>query len=91
MEEEKKQAGRPLGRRHQDEVRTKIQATQIINRLYSAFQGEIELSSTQVNIAKALLDKSLPDLKAIEHTGDADNPLRFEQVERLIVDPYDKK
>lgn len=91
MEEEKKQAGRPLGRRHQDEVRTKIQATQIINRLYSAFQGEIELSSTQVNIAKALLDKSLPDLKAIEHTGDAENPLRFEQVERLIVDPYEKK
>ena len=88
---DKKQAGRPLGKRHQDEVRTKIQATQIINRLYNAFQGEIELTAVQVNIAKALLDKSLPDLKAIEHTGDAENPLRFEQVERLIVDPYDKK
>lgn len=89
--EEKKQAGRPLGRRHQDEVRTKIQASQIINRLYSAFQGEIELSSTQVNIAKALLDKALPDLKAIEHSGDGENPLFVEKVERLIVDPYEKK
>lgn len=68
MTEEKKQAGRPIGRRHQDDVRGKIQATQIINRLYSAFQGEVELTAIQVNIAKTLLDKVLPDLKAIEQT-----------------------
>jgi hypothetical protein len=68
MEEEKKQAGRPLGRRHQDDVRAKIQASQIINRLYNAFQGEIELTAIQVNIGKTLLDKVLPDLKAIEQT-----------------------
>jgi len=68
MTEEKKQAGRPIGRRHQEDVRGKIQATQIINRLYSAFQGEVELTAIQVNIAKTLLDKVLPDLKAIEQT-----------------------
>ena len=68
MAEEKRQAGRPIGRRHQDDVRGKIQATQIINRLYSAFQGEVELTAIQVNIAKTLLDKVLPDLKAIEQT-----------------------
>jgi hypothetical protein len=68
MAEEKKQAGRPIGRRHQEDVRGKIQATQIINRLYSAFQGEVELTAIQVNIAKTLLDKVLPDLKAIEQT-----------------------
>jgi hypothetical protein len=68
MAEERKQAGRPIGRRHQDDVRGKIQATQIINRLYSAFQGEVELTAIQVNIAKTLLDKVLPDLKAIEQT-----------------------
>lgn len=67
MTEEKK-AGRPIGRRHQEDVRGKIQATQIINRLYSAFQGEVELTAIQVNIAKTLLDKVLPDLKAIEQT-----------------------
>ena len=49
-------------------MRSKIQATQIINRLYSAFQGEVELTAIQVNIAKTLLDKVLPDLKAIEQT-----------------------
>jgi len=68
MAEEKRQAGRPIGRRHQDDVRGKIQATQIINRLYDAFKGEVELTAIQVNIAKTLLDKVLPDLKAIEQT-----------------------
>ena len=68
MAEEKKQAGRPLGKRHQDDVRAKIQASQIINRLYGAFQGDVELSAIQVNIGKTLLDKVLPDLKAIEQT-----------------------
>lgn len=68
MAEEKRQAGRPIGRRHQEDVRSKIQATQIINRLYDAFTGEVELTAIQVNIAKTLLDKVLPDLKAIEQT-----------------------
>jgi hypothetical protein len=68
MADEKKQAGRPLGKRHQDDVRAKIQASQIINRLYGAFQGDVELTAIQVNIGKTLLDKVLPDLKAIEQT-----------------------
>jgi len=65
-----KTAGRPLGKRHQEDVRAKIQASQIINRLMSAFDGTIELSQTQVNIGKTLLDKALPDLKAMELSGD---------------------
>jgi len=78
-------AGRPLGKRHQEDVRTKIQASQIINRLTSAFNGEIELSAVQVNIGKTLLDKALPDLKSVEHTGDADNPLAITEVTRKII------
>lgn len=35
-----------------------------------------------------LLSKVLPDLKAIEHSGDADSPLGFTLIERVIVDPY---
>jgi hypothetical protein len=85
-----KPAGRPMGKRHQDDVRAKIQASQIINRFYKAFEGEIELTSVQVNIGKVLLDKALPDLKAIEHTGDADNPLNvISKIEHYIVDPKD--
>lgn len=78
-------AGRPLGKRHQDDVRKKIQASQIINRFMSAFNGEVELTQTQVNIGKALLDKALPDLKAIEHTGDGGGPL--ETVTRVELVP----
>lgn len=79
-------AGRPIGKRHQDDIRAKIQSTAIINRLQSAFDGTIELSQVQVNIGKALLDKALPDLKAIEHSGSEDSPLTIQTIERIIVD-----
>lgn len=82
-------AGRTVGKRHQDDIRAKIQATQIINRLMAAFEGNIELTQTQVNIGKALLDKTLPDLKAIEHSGDEESPLFVSVVERVIVKPKD--
>lgn len=65
-------AGRPLGKRHQDEVRAKIKCSAIITRLMAGFNGEVDLTQVQVNIGKALLDKSLPDLKAIEHSGEID-------------------
>ena len=73
--EDKKLAGRPMCRRHQDDVRSKIQASAIINRLMKAYDGDIELTAIQVNIGKTLLDKVLPDLKAIEMSGDADSPM----------------
>lgn len=76
MEEEKKAAGRPMGRRHQDDVRKKIQASLIINRFMEVFDGDLELTAIQVNIGKTLLDKVLPDLKAIELTGDDEAPIK---------------
>lgn len=68
-------AARTLRPRHQDEIRQKIQTTQIINRLHKAIDGEVELTSTQVSCAKILLDKSLPNLQATEISGDPDSPL----------------
>lgn len=62
--------------RHQDEVRAKIQASQIINRLQNHLDGEVELSQTQVRAAEILLRKSIPDLASTELTGDPDKPLR---------------
>ena len=78
-------AGRKLGTRHQDDIRAKIQASQIINRLHDAFVGNIELTSEQVNIGKTLLSKVLPDLKAIEHSGNDEKPL----ITKLVVDIVD--
>ena len=60
---------------HQDDVRAKIQASQLINRLEKQALGELELTRNQIDAIKILLGKVLPDLKAVEVTGDADNPV----------------
>ncbi len=59
-----------LNPRHQQMVRDKIQATQIVNRLEGHVLGDLELSPTQIQAARILLDKSVPNLQAIEHTGE---------------------
>jgi hypothetical protein len=52
-----------LNRRHQDLVREKIKVSMIIDRLEKSVAGEIELSPTQVQSAKILLDKSISNAK----------------------------
>lgn len=51
---------------HDANTRAKIQASQLINRLTKHVHGEIELSPTQIQAARILLDKSLPNLQAID-------------------------
>lgn len=68
-------------------VRDKIQANQLINRLESHALGEVELTPTQIKAIEILLKKTLPDLSAVEHSGDEDNPLNIVgRIERAIVD-----
>ena len=52
-----------------------IQATQLLNRLNSFAIGEIEMTQAQVNAAKIVIGKVIPDLKAIEHRGSEENPV----------------
>lgn len=59
-----------LRRDHDDYTRKRIQTTQIINRLQKFVHGEVEMSSEQVQAAKVLLAKTLPDLKQVEHAGE---------------------
>lgn len=67
-------AGRKAGFRHSEDTRSKIKAQQIINRLQAHVDAdEPLLDASQVNAAKALLNKVLPDLKAIEHSGQGEN------------------
>lgn len=54
-----------------DDVRSKIGASMILNRLKDHIAGKINLSPTQVRAAEILLKKTLPDLASIEHSGDA--------------------
>lgn len=80
-------AGRPMNKLHQDDVRKKIQASQLLNRLTDHAFGEVELSQSQIKAIEILLKKSLPDLSAVTIAGDDDNPLRIESIVRKIVDP----
>jgi len=80
-----------LRKTHQDDVRTKIQATQLIKRLTDHALGtlEKEMSATQVTAALGLLKKSVPDLTATEHTGSGGGPVEH-QIEMVIVDATDR-
>lgn len=60
-------AGRPMGKLHQDDVRRKIQASQLLNVLQDhALTGEGDISVTRLKAIEILLRKSLPDLSAIQ-------------------------
>jgi hypothetical protein len=39
--------------------------------------GEIEMTAAQVNAAKIVIGKEVPDLKAIEVSGDSESPLKL--------------
>jgi len=57
-----------LNPRHQEMVREKIRASQLINRLEDHVFGEADMSNTQVQAALGLLKKCVPDLKASDDT-----------------------
>lgn len=76
--EGKNMSGRKAGFRHNDETRAKIKASQLINRLQSHVDSDKPiLDASQVNAAKALLNKVLPDLKAMEVSGNTEAPLQI--------------
>lgn len=73
-----------LNARHQEMVRDKIQASQLINRLQNHALGELALEQSQIKAIEILLRKSIPDLSAIQHGGDSDNPISVEGFVKLI-------
>lgn len=62
--------------RHQDEVREKIRASQLVNRLEDHAFGETEMTASQVSAALGLLKKCVPDLQATQLSGDPENPFQ---------------
>ena len=76
--------------RHQDEVRTKIQASQLVNVLQNHAldkKGAKELSASRLKAIEILLRKSVPDLSAITLAGDPQNPLQHEHALRPQLTP----
>lgn len=69
--------GRQPGFRMSNEHRVKIQNSNILNALVEHVEGVREMSATQVSAGIALLKKTLPDLSAVQHSGDDDQPVRM--------------
>ena len=55
-----------LNKRQADSVRSHIQSTKIIQELQKGFDGEREITKIELDIARLLLDKSVPSLKSAE-------------------------
>lgn len=78
-----------LRARHQDEVRTKIQASQLINVLQNHALGkdDKEITMTRMKAIEILLRKSLPDLSAITLNGEGEEGEILHKVVREVVRP----
>ena len=63
--------------KHDEATRQKIQTSQLINRLQSFINGEVKMETAQVTAALGLLKKSLPDLAAVQHSGDDGGPIKM--------------
>ncbi len=63
-------AGRPIGKLHQEDVRRKIQVSQLLNVLQNhalaESDDESEISMSRMKAIEILLRKSLPDLSAMQ-------------------------
>ena len=71
------QVGRPINKLHQEDVRKKIQVSQLLNVLQNHALGETEeLSPTRMKAIEILLRKSMPDMASVTISGDSDQTLQ---------------
>lgn len=70
---------------HAQHVRQKIQASNIITRLYDHVEGKVQMSATQITAAIALLDRSVPKLQQIQHVGEVIH--KIDRIETVVIDP----
>jgi len=71
-----------------ERVRASIQTTQLIKRLQKYAVGELsdaDITPNRMRAIEILLRKSLPDLSAMQITGDSDEPLVIKEIKRTIV------
>ena len=76
---------------HPDEVRQKIRATELVNRLQSHIFDGLELSMSQVNAINILLRKCIPDLSAATVTADINVRYVAELPPMLSREEWEKK
>lgn len=66
-----------LNKHHSETVRAKIQASVLIDLLHKSATGVIELNAQRIKSAEILLDRSVPKLQQIQHSGDQANPVAY--------------
>lgn len=72
-----------------EEHRARIKTSMLINRLQDNALSKTEIMTPgQIRSAEVLLKKAIPDLQAMQHSGDADNPIKHaHEIVIRIVDP----
>ena len=75
------QTDKRTGRRH-DAWKQKIKAGVLADRLFKHAQGTIEMTQTQINAAKILLNKLAPDLRSTEISGEMEHRIKSIEVVR---------
>ena len=79
-----------LNKEQTERVRSMIQTDHLIKRLQDYAVGKLsdkDVTPTRMKAIEILLRKSLPDLSAIQLSGDELSPLTIQTIERAIVDP----
>ena len=62
-----------LNKRQTEQSKAAIRTTQLVKRLQNHANGNIEMTQTQVQACKILLQKTLPDLKSTALTDSEGN------------------
>ena len=76
-------------------VREKIQTSMLIRALHECVEGRNKMTSVQVRAAEVLLKKVVPDLAAVEYSGEttvkyqiSSEPMTVEEWKREIEQEY---
>jgi hypothetical protein len=64
-----------------------IRASALMRRLYDNALGEVEMTTQQINSAKIVLAKLIPDLGRTEVTGEDGGPLEISAIQIKLVKP----
>lgn len=73
-------AARTNKTKHEDKTKRLIRASQLLNRLNDFANGKIDMTQAQVNAARVVIGKDIPDLKAVELSGPGGDSLKFELI-----------
>ena len=71
-----------------ENTRLRIKTTKIVQRLHDFVYGKVEMSPAQVRAAEVLLNKTLPNLQAIEVDLTGDNVQRVINAQPMTADEW---